>query len=138
MNVARCWTSAAVSNGYIYVAGGLKTYEPNRPGRTVDAELYDPVNDDWLQVAPMNEPRVKFGLFKSKMFLYAIGKTSTVERCDLQRPRWTKVCFSFYRIHKEKLFVKQMTFESSFPRCCRSMEMLMSRARWKLTTEFSF
>lgn len=94
MNVARSFPSVAVFNGHIYVAGGRKSDSVR-----VDAvELFDPANGDWLQVASMKEVRCTFALFKSNMFLYAVGANSAVERYDALKPCWTKVG-SLLRVH---------------------------------------
>lgn len=88
MKTARGSASVAVFHGYIYVAGG----RTSDTVRTNVVDLYDPANDDWMQVAPLNEVRSSFALFKSNMSLYAIGGAASVERYDAMMPRWTKVC----------------------------------------------
>lgn len=87
MNVARCYASATVANGYIYVAGGRDTYKTC----TNTVELYDPKNDEWLEIAPMTAPRAAFALVNLKGFLYALGGSQFIERYDPWKTRWTKV-----------------------------------------------
>lgn len=88
MNVARRHASAAVANGYIYVAGGTGlNFE------IVSAvECYNPKSGDWVELAPMNKPRRFFALIKSNGFLHAIGGGQAVlERYDPWNSRWAEV-----------------------------------------------
>lgn len=87
MNVGRYYGSAAVVNGYIYVAGGR--IDVNTTSRSV--ETYDPKSDEWVQLAPMINPRSSFALIKSNGFLYAIGGILASERYDPWKSRWSEV-----------------------------------------------
>lgn len=84
MNVARYLFSATVMNGYIYVAGGHDGREfLNSVG------LYDPKNDEWIQITPMNRIRIDFALLNFNGFLYALGYVP--ERFDPLKREWTEV-----------------------------------------------
>lgn len=96
MNVGRACSALTVLNGHICIAGG----RGNNIIETV--EIYDPSTDEWLQVASMNIPRISFALFKSSMFIYAIGCASTVERYNPLKNSWTKVC-----IHRKRKIFRQ-------------------------------
>lgn len=86
MNVARYLGSVAVLNEYIYVVGGIARYV-----LTNSVELYDPKNDEWIQLPPMGETRKEFALFMSKGFLYALGWNEVIERYDPWKNCWKKV-----------------------------------------------
>lgn len=88
MNVARSYAFAAIVNGYIYVAGGRKS--ENTTLSVV--ECYNPMSDEWVQVAPMNWSRSSSALIKSNGFLYALGGNRAIERYDPRNICWKEVC----------------------------------------------
>lgn len=93
MNYGHTLGSAAVFNGYIYVAGG----NVKRSGTTA-VELYDPNSDKWTKAPSMNKPRARFALIASSGFLYAMGHDKQLERFDPNKNCWTMVCaFVFQR-----------------------------------------
>lgn len=102
MDGYRCSASLAILNGYIYVVGG-KNQSNND---ATEVELYDPLKDDWLQVASMNGKGGASTLFKYNMSLYAIGgvvrylsdgtKYYSTEQYDLLKNMWTEVCNIYY------------------------------------------
>lgn len=85
MDYAREYASAVVLNGYIYIAGNFKNV-----GSLV--EMYDPENDEWTQVPPMNNGRVFPVLVETHGFLYAMGSSKVIEKFDPYKRCWTEVC----------------------------------------------
>ena len=69
MKLSRAWSSAAIINGYIYIAGGVnESFDIER-----SVEKYDPQIDVWSCVAPMNSARKFFALTSFAGRLWAIG-----------------------------------------------------------------
>lgn len=91
MNYHRELAAAATLNGYIYIAGGMSNEHGNETKVTSSVDLYDPKNDDWTKVAPMNKGRCGFALVASNGFLYAMGHDAIVERFDPYKNCWTMV-----------------------------------------------
>lgn len=87
MNVARYFSSVAIVNGNICVAGG----QSNTTNTLNAVELYDPKSDKWVQLPPMNIGRVVSTLFNNNGFLYAIGLTANSERYDPWQMCWSEV-----------------------------------------------
>lgn len=86
MNVGRSNYSVVQWNQYFCVAGGI-----SGAIRTTLVELYDPTEDEWTQLAPMNRCRAGFAMLKWNESLYAIGGDDNIERFDSWKNRWTKV-----------------------------------------------
>lgn len=87
MNVTRSLATAVVMNGYIYVAGGRENDSFSN-----EIESFDPTNNTWSKLAPMNKCRYSFALIHFNGFLYAIGGISDdVEKYDPSENRWTLV-----------------------------------------------
>ena len=61
----------AEHNGYLYYAGGVRN--PSGNDATNKTFRYDPVNDNWTQMADMNQPRASFELINFHGQLYAMG-----------------------------------------------------------------
>lgn len=87
MNARRIFASITVSNGYIYVGGGF-----TERFMLDEVELYDPSNDEWLQLASTNEKHFPIAWFKSNMFLYVVGYDGAVEVYNTLTNIWRKVC----------------------------------------------
>ena len=90
----------AEANGYLYYAGGVRS--PNANDATNKTFRYDPVNDQWTQMADMNHARASFELVNFRGQLYAMGGfhgTQTwnrqaldyVERYDPATDTWTNL-----------------------------------------------
>lgn len=88
MNSVRFFSSAAVLNERIYVAGGtdLKTVTEMN-----SVEMYDPKSDEWTEVASTNKAWRLFTLIESEGFLIAMGDDPVIERYDPRQNRWTMV-----------------------------------------------
>lgn len=91
MKVARNNPAVAVLNGYIYVAGGSYS-------QSSTLELFDPKKDEWIELSPMNRARPGFALSPFKGYLYAMGHSSSIERYDPWKNRWTKVLARSYQV----------------------------------------
>lgn len=93
MNISRCRGAVAVVNGCIYVAGGMMNHNSYHYTNTTSnsMEFYEPVDDKWVQLAPMNQPRNSFALIKSNGILYAIGGNALAEGYDPWKISWLKV-----------------------------------------------
>lgn len=75
MKVARYWSSAAVLNGYIYVAGGVvRSQRGNGFADTETVEMYDPICDEWVQVASLEIACHNCTLISTDGFLFASAK----------------------------------------------------------------
>ena len=57
MNHRRAGASAAVYNGRIYVVGGFDDVQP-----LADCEVYDPIEQAWTVIAPLDTARGGVGL----------------------------------------------------------------------------
>ena len=77
---------------YLFVAGGIKGY--GERGKVSDRVFYyNPVDDRWTEVRPLNQARAQLKLVSMDGQLYAIGGEClfTVERYDPRTDRWTAV-----------------------------------------------
>lgn len=77
---------------YLFVAGGMRSH--GEPGKASDKVFYfNPVNNRWAEVRPMNQARAQLKLVSMDGFLYAIGGEClfTVEKYDPRMDRWTAV-----------------------------------------------
>jgi kelch repeat/BTB domain-containing protein 11 len=77
---------------YLFVAGGIKGY--GERGKVSDRVFYyNPVDDRWTEVRPLNQARAQLKLVSMDGHLYAIGGEClfTVERYDPRTDRWTTV-----------------------------------------------
>ncbi|KAK0156127.1 Kelch repeat and BTB domain-containing protein 11 [Merluccius polli] len=77
---------------YLFVAGGIKGY--GERGKVSDRVFYyNPVNNRWTEVRPMNQARAQLKLVSMDGHLYAIGGEClfTVEKYDPRTDRWTAV-----------------------------------------------
>ncbi len=86
MNSGRVNASAAVFNGYIYIAGGKnKLWKTER-----SVERYCPETDTWREVAPMTTERSQFALTPFAGRLWAIGgrdgDSHTLSSCESYDP----------------------------------------------------
>ena len=90
----------AEAGGYLYYAGGVRSSNAN--DATNKTFRYDPVNDQWSQMANMNHARASFELINFHGQLYAMGGfhgTQTwnrqaldyVERYDPATDTWTNL-----------------------------------------------
>ena len=90
----------AEANGYLYYAGGVRS--PSGNDATNKTFRYDPINNQWTQMADMNHPRASFELINFHGQLYAMGGfhgTQTwnrlaldyVERYDPATDTWTNL-----------------------------------------------
>lgn len=86
----RFCASAAILNGYIYMAGGFTFTKSSQDNSVV---MYDPRTNEWTGAAGMNKPRRSFTLLESNGFLYAMGGNRIkIERFDPFKNAWTEVC----------------------------------------------
>nr|XP_024218264.1 kelch-like ECH-associated protein 1 isoform X2 [Halyomorpha halys] len=94
--VPRSGLGAAFVKGLLYAIGGRNT----SPGCSYDSDWvdrYDPDEDRWFMVAPMNNRRLGVGVAVVNRLLYAIGgydgkqRLSTVERYNPDENSWTFV-----------------------------------------------
>ncbi|XP_059907991.1 kelch repeat and BTB domain-containing protein 11 isoform X1 [Gadus macrocephalus] len=79
-------------HNYLFVAGGIKGY--GERGKVSDRVFYyNPVDDRWTEVRPLNQARAQLKLVSMDGHLYAIGGEClfTVERYDPRADRWTTV-----------------------------------------------
>ncbi|KAJ7988902.1 hypothetical protein DPEC_G00314000 [Dallia pectoralis] len=77
---------------YLFVAGGILGY--GDMGKVSDRVFcYNPVNNRWSEVRPLNQARSQLKLVSMEGHLYAIGGEClfTVERYDPRTDRWTMV-----------------------------------------------
>lgn len=95
MGFGRFAYSATVMDGKIYVAGGQISVDSYLKA----VECYDPVVDEWTQIANMNYPRKSFGLVGKNGILYAMGHHETIERYDPFQKTWTVVKIEFNLLH---------------------------------------
>ena len=90
----------AEANGYLYYAGGVRS--PSANDATNKTFRYDPLNDQWTQMADMHHARASFELVNFHGQLYAMGGfngTQTwnrlaldyVERYDPATDTWTNL-----------------------------------------------
>ncbi len=90
----------AEHNGYLYYAGGVRDSTGN--DATNMTYRYDPLNDQWTQMANMNQPRASFELINFHGQLYAMGgfqgsqtwnrqALDYVERYDPGSNTWTNL-----------------------------------------------
>lgn len=97
MNVPRFLVSITFSNGYVYIGGGGKRDGTGRCVLCDEVELYDPSNDEWLQLASTNKKHFPMAWFKSNMFLYVVGYDGAVEVYNTLTNIWREVCILLNR-----------------------------------------
>lgn len=122
MPTARYAYSAAVMNGFIFVAGGCK-HEDQVKRNLV--QRYDPAKNEWTKVARVMDPRFEGVLVEWNGFLYAVGVNKAVERYDSVRDEWVNIeyriafiCISLATNSiKIDLFVPGTTGYLGFRRC---------------------
>lgn len=88
MNFAHYNRTVGELNGYIYVAGGGVF-----TSHSVLVERYDPVKDEWMNVARMKYARYNFGLDEFRGFLYAVGgnNNAVTERYNYEQNNWVRL-----------------------------------------------
>lgn len=129
MKFNRYFASAAVFNGYIYIAGGIIE------GRNTNlVELYDPKTHLWAESAPMIKTRESFTLTASNGFLYAMGFDKAVERFCPSQNRWTEVCE--LKAVNDKLNAKFHDFVSRF-RLDHSITAILFAIQLMLTASYT-
>ncbi|XP_011192399.2 influenza virus NS1A-binding protein homolog A [Zeugodacus cucurbitae] len=95
LNVGRVHAAAVSHRGYLYVAGGSKSFPHNTELRSV--ERYDPRGRSWKRCADLVQARCAAGLVSAGAFLYIVGgecseiPTNMVERYDAQLNKWTQL-----------------------------------------------
>jgi len=88
------------SNGFLYVAGGTESGNPNEA--TAIVERYCIANDQWEDVSSMINNSSEFDLVESNGFLYAIGGNDEafpyrpIEKYDPRTDRWKEVATTRY------------------------------------------
>ncbi|XP_078494070.1 uncharacterized protein LOC144749569 [Ciona intestinalis] len=92
MKIARCGHCLVAHNGHLYSLGGHdgKQY-------LCSVERYDPLSDEWEEVAPMQTPRLGFAAVVLNNAIYAIGghdgkqRLKSVEKYNVDDDTWVYV-----------------------------------------------
>lgn len=89
MKYGRHEYAVAVMDGKIYIAGGVGDDKDYSYLNT--AECYDPITNEWTEIASMKHPRAEFALAELNGMLYAMGGHESIERYDPGQDIWTEV-----------------------------------------------
>lgn len=86
LNLERDSCDATLMDGCIVVAGGTSNARP-----LSSVEKYDPIKNEWINLAAMNKTRYSIILGNISGFLYAMGGNDVLERYDPSKNEWQTV-----------------------------------------------
>lgn len=86
MSLGRDSGDATVMNKCVFVAGGTSNARP-----LSSVEKYDPIKNEWINLAAMNRTHINLVLENAGGFLYAMGWNEVVEKYDPLKNEWHMV-----------------------------------------------
>ena len=95
--IGRSNAGVCALNGKVYIIGGWTDGHNGIPLCSERCDVYDPVTDQWTQIADLNIGRYQVSVAALGNYIYAVGGVdqmgclNSVERYDLEKDEWTLV-----------------------------------------------